>query len=498
MVNRFLIQLISAKKHLKLLGLGAISALAMPPVDAWWVLLFTIPLALVAFEMEQHSKYRRLFGLAMCFGFGYFAAALHWIGFAFLVDAANNLWMMPFALGALAGGMALFWAAAILLAMVLVKRGLPLFIAVPVCMAIFEWLRGNILTGFPWAVFGQAADGMRGVEQLASVIGMTGLTLFIWLWAAAPFAILSDNLKHKITAALILLALPASYLWGEWRLQQNPTTYVPGVMLRLVQPNISQSDKWREGNARAIFDQLKSLTSQPSSTGQQITHIIWPESAVPFLIDESTDGKAELRAALKPHQILLTGAVRRSAPRDDADYFTSILVFDDQAQVITTYDKWHLVPGGEFLPLAWLLEPLGLRKVVNLPGSFKAGAGPSTINVPGLGSVGMSICYEAIFPGGLFDPSNRPALLVNVTNDGWFGNSAGPYQHVAQIRLRAIESGLPVARAANTGISAIIDPLGREVFTSQLNTTGAFDVVVPNRLETTIYANLLTQLFFSH
>jgi apolipoprotein N-acyltransferase len=156
-----------------------------------------------------------------------------------------------------------------------------------------------------------------------------------------------------------------------------------------------------------------------------------------------------------------------------------------------------LVPGGEFLPLAWLLEPLGLRKVVNLPGSFKAGAGPSTIEVPGLGPVGMSICYEAIFPGGLFDPKRRPRLLVNVTNDGWFGNSAGPYQHLAQIRLRAIESALPIARAANTGISAMIDPLGREVFTSQLNTTGAYDVLLPKSLEPTFYDKRSNWLFFS-
>jgi apolipoprotein N-acyltransferase len=494
-VNSSLIQTMAPKKPLQLLLLGALSALAMPPLDLWWVLFITIPLVLAGFEVEKQSSSRRIFGLGWCFGFGYFLAALHWIAFAFFINP-NDIWMMPIALGALAGGMALFWAAAILASMAIAKRGFPLYLVLPVCMGAFEWLRGNILTGFPWAVFGQAADGMGAIAQLASVIGMTGLTLLIWLWAAAPVVFFSNVRKHKIIAAIILLVLPLAFAWGQFRLTQNPTTYAPNIMLRLVQPNISQSDKWREGNARPIFDQLKTLTSAPSSTGQLVTHIIWPESAVPFLIDESSDGKAELKAALKPNQILMTGAVRRQSPRDDADYFTSVLTFNDQAEVIGTYDKWHLVPGGEFLPLAWLLEPLGLRKVVNLPGSFKAGKGPSSIEVPGLGPVGMSVCYEAIFPGALYDSSNRPNLLVNVTNDGWFGNSAGPYQHLAQLRLRAIESGLPVARAANTGISAIIDPLGREVFASQLNTTGNFDVVLPKRLEPTFFEAVGNGLFF--
>ena len=486
-MNSFLTQATASQKHFKLFALGLLSALAMPPVDAWWVLLITMPIVLAGFATELQSRWTRVFSLGWCFGFGYFVAALHWIAFAFFVNA-GDVWMMPLALGALAGGIALFWACSSVLAMGLTKRHMPLFLAWPLCMALFEWLRGNILTGFPWAVLGQAADGMGGVEQLASWIGMTGLTAMIWAWATAPYAIVSGRRSHQSVGALILVLLPLSYMWGEVRLAQNPTRYRSGIMLRLVQPNISQSDKWREGNARKIFDQLKTLSAAPSTTGQAITHIIWPESAVPFLIEESTDGKNELKAALKQGQVLLTGAVRRQSPRDDADYFTSILVFDDQAEVKATYDKWHLVPGGEFLPLAWLLEPLGLRKVVNLPGSFKAGVGPTTITVPGLGAVGMSVCYEAIFPGALYDPQTRPSLLINVTNDGWFGNSAGPYQHLAQLRLRSIESGLPVARAANTGISAIMDPLGREVFASQLNTTGAFDVVVPEPLENTPYA----------
>ena len=470
------------------MALGAISALALPPVDAWPVLFVTVPLLLLVLEVEAPSSLLRRLILGWVLGFGYLLAALHWIAFAFFVDAARDLWMMPFALGGLSAFLALFWAAAVALGTSAARRSFPLWLGLPLAFAILEWLRGNILTGFPWAVFGQATDGMGGVEQLASLVGMTSLTLLMWLWPSCLVAIWRAPGRQRLAAIAILATLPAGFAWGTWRLASNPTQYVDGVMLRLVQPNISQSDKWREGNARAIFDQLKQLTAAPPSTGMPVTHIIWPESSVPFLIDESPAGQAELAAVLQPGQTVLAGAVRRSAPSNDANYFTSVLIMNDKAEVLNHYDKWHLVPGGEFLPMAWLLEPLGLRKVVSLPESFTAGKGPTTLPVPGAGDAGFSICYEAIFPAAVSDPARRPQWLVNVTNDGWFGKSAGPYQHLAQLRLRAIELGLPVARAANTGISAVIDSFGRETFTSQLGTTGAYDLLLPQAATATPYA----------
>ncbi|MDE2385688.1 MAG: apolipoprotein N-acyltransferase [Alphaproteobacteria bacterium] len=473
---------------LGLFGLGALSAAGLPPVGAWWVLFITVPLALTLLGEAQARPFWRGAVLGWCLGFGYFLAALHWIGFAFLVDAARDLWMMPIALGGLAAFLALFWAVAALAAVQMAKRGLALWLAAPASFSVLEWLRGHLFTGFPWAVFGQVVDGMGGVAQAAALVGMTGLTLFLWLWPASLLGLRSAAKAERAAAAALLLTLPALYAWGEWRLAQNPTAYQPGIMLRLVQPNISQNDKWREGNARTIYDQLLSLTAAPPSTGQPVTHIIWPESSVPFLIDESEKGRAELARVLQPGQTLLAGAVRRSAPTDDAQYFTSILIINGKAEVLGHYDKWHLVPGGEFLPLAWALEPLGLRKVVSLPESFTAGPGPSTLPVPGAGNAGMSICYEAIFPGAVADPAKRPDWLVNVTNDGWFGKSAGPYQHLAQLRLRAIELGLPAARAANTGISAVIDSFGRVTFASEIGTTGAFDLALPQSTLPPLYS----------
>ncbi len=484
--------LISVRQKVKLLGLapkaliclflGGISGLAMPPVDAWWIFGFTFPALLI---LTDGVSLRRSFLFGWLFGFGYFLAVLHWIGFAFLINAETDLWMMPFAVGGLSAVLAIYWGLGALFTRFLCARGFEVFIIAPLSFSAMEYLRGLLFTGFPWAVPGLAVDGMGGVSQLAYLIGMNGLTFVILMWAATPMCYLRGQ---KRSAMMVLAVLPVAWMWGEWRLSQNPTSFVDGVNLRVVQPDLSQDDKWRNGNARLIFDQLLALSAQPSSNGSAITHIIWPESAVPFLIDESPEGLSAIGRMLGEKKILLTGAVRRSAPLDAADYFTSVLVIDGKAQVLDHYDKAHLVPGGEYLPLAWVLEPLGFRRVVDLPGSFRAGLGVGSLLVPGAGLVGAQICYEAIFPQEAVDQRNRPNWIVNVTNDGWFGNSSGPHQHLAQLRLRAIEQGLSVVRSANTGISAVIDPFGRYIFKSQIGVVGVFDSLLPQSISAGPYA----------
>lgn len=468
--------------------LGLLSGLAMPPVGFWWIFGFTFPSCLLLLHRQPVLSWRAALWFGWVFGFGYFIVVLHWIGFAFLVDANSYLWMMPFAVGALAAGMALFWAVAVATSLHLAKRGLPLFLVTPVCFALFEWLRGHIFTGFPWAVPGLAVDSMGGVRQLAALMGMTGLTLMIVLWAMVPIGLIDTQKMAQRISVLIALSLPASWAWGEYRLSQNPTKFIDGQIVRLVQPNISQSDKWRGDNARAIFDQLLALSAQPVKS--PVSVIVWPESAVPFLIDESAEGQSELAQVLGGDKTLLTGAVRRSAPENGGgnapDYFTSILAFDGIGRKIGHYDKRHLVPGGEFLPLAWLLEPLGFRKVVNLPESFSAGIESPVVAIRGLGFVAMQICYEAIFPQQLFTVT-RPDWILNVTNDGWFGNSAGPYQHLAQLRLRAVEQGVGIIRVANTGISAIIDATGGYISRSDLGVVAVIDSQIPRRVELTLY-----------
>ena len=463
---------------------GALSSLAMPPFDAWWIYGLSIPILLVLIEK---ATLKHAFSIAWLFGFGYFLVALHWIGYAFFVNAAADLWMMPFAVGGLSAAMALYWAVAAICARALCQRGWPVYFAMPICLATAEWLRGRLFTGFPWAVQGQAVDGMGGVAQAASIIGMNGLTFILLLCAAAPFALFKGAYK---TAFCMLAILPLMWLWGEWRLHYNPTQFVDGVQLRIVQPNLSQDDKWRNGNARLIFDELLALSAQPSQNDRPITHIIWPESVVPFLIDESPQGLSEIAAMLGSNRYLLAGAVRRAAPANDAAYYTSVLAINGNGQVIGHYDKSHLVPGGEFLPFAWLLEPLGFRQVVDMPESFTSGTGTEPLAIPGAGLVGAQICYEAIFPEQTSLLTHRPDWLVNVTNDGWFGKSTGPWQHLAQLRLRAIEQGLAVARAANTGISAVIDPYGRYIFQSEIGVKGQFDSSLPRSIDAPLYARI--------
>ena len=288
------------------------------------------------------------------------------------------------------------------------------------------------------------------------------------------------------------LVLPVLWGWGSLRLASATTAMVPGVSLRIVQPNVPQEQKWREENARGIFDELKQLSAMPTPERPEgiggITHLIWPESAVPFLIDESPVARAELKPLLGGRTSLVTGSIRvdRSGG-EDPPVFNSIIVFDGAAEPVARYDKWRLVPGGEFLPLGWLLEPLGFRKVVRTPGNFTAGPGPVSTTLPGGIKAALLVCYEVIFPDLLIDESDRPQLIINVTNDGWFGRSAGPWQHLAQARLRAIEQGLPVIRAANTGISAVIDSHGRTISNLALMAAGVIDSELPVAIATPVY-----------
>jgi apolipoprotein N-acyltransferase len=472
-----------------LLGLGF--ALALPPLSQIWLAFVCLSLVLVMDKVRPPRSLRQAFTGGFAFGLGYFCFALHWIGFAFLVDAQDYLWMMPFAVGGLAAVMALYWGLGFLVIEWLVRKGFQRWLVLPSVLALTEWLRGILLTGFPWAVPGLMADGMGGVLQLASLVGMTGLTLLVLLWGVLPGVILLSWRKTwsaLILPVLLLLTLPMSWYWGESRLAAHPVGVGKNPLIRLVQPDIAQSDKWRIDNASKIFNDLMTLTATPSASGEKPRVIIWPESALPFLLDETPAALDRIATILDDGQTLLTGAIRRQTGVAAEDYFTSILTIDHRGVVLGQYDKWRLVPGGEYLPFAWLLEPLGFRKVANLPESFSAGPGPAVSDVPGVGPALMLICYEAIFPQHLKAPAVRPRWIVNVTNDGWFGHSTGPYQHLAQVRMRAVEQGLPVARAANTGISSVIDSLGRLVVTTRLDTQVFVDARLPESLPPTVFA----------
>lgn len=471
---------------------GAVAGLALPPLGWWWLLFASLPV--LVWRLEQSTSWRSAFATGLAFGFGYFCSAFHWIGFAFFVNAAD-IWMMPFAVGGLALFMAFYWALAAALARLVPPVVAPRWLVSVLFLSVAEWLRGRLFTGFPWGVPGLAVDGMGGVAQLASIVGMTGLTVLVLVWSALPFVLWNNRLAgfRAMTLPLLLLALlPLSHVWGLWRLAQNPTVYRDGPVVRLVQPNIAQDDKWRSDNAVAIFDTLMRLSAAGDGAGA-VTHVVWPESSVPFLLDEDKLARSRIATLLGPQRSLLAGSIRREIDAACAAcpdlYFTSILMIDGSGEVTGTYDKWRLVPGGEFLPFESLLSRIGFRKVVSLPESFTPGAGAHNLDVPGLGLAAMLVCYEVIFPHHLV-PEQRPALLLNVTNDGWFGRSVGPHQHLAQARLRSIEQGLPLMRAANTGISAVIDPAGRITVQSEMSVATYVDSRVPQPLPATPYARI--------
>ena len=473
------------------MAVGAAGALAMPPYGQWWILGPVFSFFIYAEVQRNSPSALSRFVTGWLFGLGYFLSVLQWISNAFFVDAQNDLWMMPFAVGGLSALLAVFWGVANVGAFYLRRLGMSELWSLPLSLGLAEFARGHVLTGFPWAVPGLAVDGMGGVAQAASLIGMNGLSFLVLAWAVAPAVFVLKLRRSYVEAVAVLALLPALWLWGDWRQASIAQEFVPGVTLRLVQPNVPQNEKWREGNAPKIWNTLLSLTKQtPPQNAPTPTHVIWPESSVPFLLDESSEAKDDLKGALGASKILLAGAVRRqrnsTSGRDD--YFTSVELYDAGANLVGKYDKWHLVPGGEFLPMAWLLEPLGLRRLVNLPESFAAGSGPQSLQVPGAGVVAPSICYEAIFPEAFSGLSPRPDWFVNVTNDGWFGDSAGPHQHLAQLRLRAIEQGVSIARAANTGISAVIDPVGRYVVRSSINVMEVYDAGLPKPLSATVFS----------
>jgi apolipoprotein N-acyltransferase len=464
----------------------------MPPFDLWPLLFLSFPI--LVWSLGRVSR-GQAFVRGWLFGLGYFTVCFYWIGIAFLVDAATYLWMMPFMVGALAGGMALYWGLAAMATVMLRQRGLARIIAFAILFAVAEWLRGHLLTGFPWTAPGLAVDGMGGLAQAASLIGMPGLTLLIVLWSALPaLAGFAGTRRREWAAALVLLALlPGLWLWGNKRLAEDAGKTVGGVALRIVQPDIAQEAKWRREAARENFDKLKRLSTQPTAEHPRgiddVSVVVWPESAVSFFIDESQQGLSELADMLPARTLLVMGALRRDGQGQGEEHvYNSVLAFDGDANLIAHYDKWRLVPGGEFLPFEDILKPLGFRKVVTVPESFAAGPGPRNIMLPGLAPAAVLICYEAIFPHDLVDAARRPSWIINVTNDAWFGRSSGPYQHLAQARLRTIEQGLPLIRAANTGISAIIDAYGRIEARLPLGVAGVLDGKLPASLPATLYA----------
>ncbi len=494
------------------LACGAITALAFPPFYAFPLLWLTMPVFVWLIDGAEAGEgagfVRRSLPAAAvgwAFGFGFFVAGLWWIGAAFLVDAAHFAWLMPFAVIVLPAGLALFWAFGAVLARVFWLDGAPRILVFAVAMAVAEWWRGHLLTGFPWNAIGYALTPFPVMMQSAAALGLWGLTLVAFFVFAAP-AVLGDGPRGGRFAAVTLagaaLLLVAHLGYGLVRLSGGADPAVAGVHLRIVQPSIPQDERWQLQRADEIMKRYLDLSREAEAApdAAPITHLIWPESAFPFLLTRHPAALAAIADLLPPGETLITGAARAEpADADDisSHVFNSIFVIDDTGVIRAAYDKVHLVPFGEYLPFRRFFEALGIRQLIALPGGFSAGDRLRTLPVAGAPPFGPLICYEIIFPGAVVAPGERPGWLLNATNDAWYGDTPGPYQHFLQARVRAVEEGLPLVRAANSGISAIVDAHGRVLASLGFGRIGVVDGALPAALPPTPYARFGDLIFLA-
>jgi len=495
---------------------GLLSVAALPPYYLFPILFVTFPALVWLLDgiASTRGNWRNILMAGLvgwCFGFGYFLGGLYWLGEAFLVDADLFAWMIPFVVTLLPAALAIFPALACALAHMFWAAGFARILALAASWAIFEWVRAHVLTGFPWNAIGYALAGSDALLQALSVIGLYGLCFMVVMIASAPAVqageFSSDETKsilwHWRGTGLGIFLLICLWVSGQYRLSDSEISFIENVRIRIVQPNVKQKEKWQPANRNRIFAdyiELSNMATSPQTMGiGNVTHLIWPESAPPFLLEENANARASLAALLPKGTSLITGGLRRQKLKPASstgalNIHNSVLAVDHLGAITSTHDKFHLVPFGEYLPFETLLSRLGLRKLVTAPAGFAAGPGSGLMQVKGAPAFLPLVCYEAIFPRYTAIKS-RPGWILNVTNDAWFGSSNGPWQHFEQARARAVEQGLALVRAANTGISAVVDPYGRVIKRLGINRRGVIDAKLPKALPKTIYARFGDLIF---
>jgi apolipoprotein N-acyltransferase len=458
-------------------ALGALAATGQAPLGLWWI---TLPaLALLTEMLVRRTGLGQRVWTGWLAGAGYFAASLFWIYEPFQVEANIYGWMAPFAVVLMAFGMALFWALAALIAG-LGRHRAGHAIGFAIGLTATDLLRGYVFTGFPWALVGHIWIGTP-VMQIAAWVGPIGLCALTMSLAVLPVAGARPSLRAGLT---VVAAVVAALAWtaGALRLASDPAPRDPEIRVRLVQPNARQELKWREDMWRMFLD--RQLRASAPGDGPRPDLIVWPETSIPFLLDRA--GPFLEQMATVSGGIPIAAGIQRN---DGARYYNTLAVIGPGGSILGLYDKWHLVPFGEYIPFGDILSRVGLHAFAAREGyGYSAGRGAELLPLGKAGTVLPLICYEAVFPQDLNAATGRADWILQITNDAWFGNLAGPYQHLAQARLRAVEQGLPLLRAANTGVSAVIDGKGRVLQSLPLNTDGVIDATVPPALPRTLYA----------
>lgn len=469
---------------------GALAVLALPPFNFFAVLFVSFPIlvwlldgAIGPAEAGPVGRLRPAFLTGWWFGFGYFVAGLWWLGNALLIEADSFAWALPIAVLGLPAVLAVFYGVAAAAARLLWSDGLGRIAALSAAFGLAEFARAFVLTGFPWNAIGYAAMPTPLMMQSSEIVGIYGMSaLAVFVFSAPALIGTRRGAVPGILIALVLFCTHAGY--GLVVLSQNGTTRPihDGAVIRIVQPAIDQSAKWDIAERERIFSNLLQLSALPHKEGApRPTHIIWPETALPFLLTENPGALSRMADMLQVGQTLITGAVRQEdgVGGTTRRFYNSMYAIDDEGQIIGSADKAHLVPFGEYLPFEALLRRFGLTPVAESFGGFSGAERRGLLSLPGGLNAIPLICYEAIFPR-LAEIDGEPgALLLNLTNDAWYGFTPGPYQHLRQAQLRAVETRLPLVRAANNGISVVTDSLGRIVGSLPLGDAGVFDVELP-------------------
>ena len=479
------------RRALLAIGAGAIGVLALPPFGFFAAMFvsFTLLVWLIdgAASPPGSGIVRRLwpaFFTGWLFGFGYFVAGLWWLGHALMIDAEQFAWALPLAILGLPAFLAIFYGLAAALARLLWSDGFGRIAALAFGFGLLEWLRSFVFTGFPWNAIGYGMMPTPLMMQSAHLISMLGVTVLSVFVFAAP-ALLGTRQGAIPGIGLAILLFGAHLGYGYYALHQPEPAFrsdAKAPVVRIVQPNIDQEAKQNTASDRtAIFEQHLALTAAPPREGGKRPDIIvWPETALPFILTDNSDALTRMADVLSDDQILITGAVRAEdmGPGMPPRYYNSIYVIDGKGQIIGAADKVHLVPFGEYVPFESVLENFGIANIVEMPGGFSAAARRGLLTLPSSIRLYPLLCYEIIFPNEMTPDIERADAIVNVTNDAWFGDTPGPYQHFQQARVRAVEYGLPLIRSANSGISALVDAHGRVVSGLDLNQDGFIDATL--------------------
>ncbi|MGK0265801.1 MAG: apolipoprotein N-acyltransferase [Maricaulis sp.] len=469
---------------------GALSSFAMAPWHIWPLLIVSLAILLWSVDgARRHARpLRATFWRGFLFGFGYFLAGMFWLANAFINRGPEFIPLIPIAVPALAALLAAFWGAAMAAYAVLAQRSEWRILVFAVCLGVFEWLRGHMFGGLPWNLPAYAWPAGGAVSQTASWFGVYGLSMLTVLTLVSPAIAFGAGLSLRrlmpgMAGAAILLIL---FSFGALRLQEADPGLQPGIRLRIVQSAVTQAEKWGEGGSLLARDRYLSLTAAPGL--EQVTHVLWPEGALPIYMLEDGATLSLIGEILGDDQVLMTGINRRSQTEEGDSYYNSLAVLryhGGAPRIVGLYDKVLLAPFGETIPFSGLLSAIGFAEFARL--QFTPGAGPFVMDLPGAPPVMPLICYEGIFPNFVRGGDPRPAWLFNLSNDAWFGDTSGPRQHVNQTRYRSIETGLPMIRSASRGVSGVIDALGRMPVIIQPGAEGAYDVDLPRPIAAPLY-----------